>query len=301
MELSQVMETSADFVRGVLPSIPADSHKGSRGRLLLVCGSYGMAGACIMAARAALRSGVGLLHIAAEERIYPILAQAVPEAVFTIFNPQAPTECEAYLCGALSQASACVIGCGLGTLADTLLSIILNHSTVPTLLDADALNAAARKPELLTEHRCPLILTPHPGEMARLSGLSISAVQASRLALAREFAKETDSVVLLKGVGTLIADPDGRILRNPTGNAGLARGGSGDVLSGIIGSLLAQGAAPFEAAAAGAWLHGTAADSLANTIGIRAMLPTDLMEELPGVLRSFEIVDISVDSCGISS
>lgn len=124
--------------------------------------------------------------------------------------------------------------------------------------------------------------------MARLSGLTTGEVQADRLAIARKTATETDSVVLLKGVGTLIADPSGHIVRNPTGNAGLARGGSGDVLSGIIGALLAQGAAPCAAAAAGAWLHGTAGDLCAQRLGQRAMLPTDLIEELPQVFRELE-------------
>lgn len=289
MELTKLTETDAKFVRGVLPVIDPQSHKGSRGRLLLVCGSYGMAGACIMAARGALRSGVGLLHIAADERIYPILAQAVPEAVFTILPPQAPTEHEALLRSALSQASACVVGCGLGALADTLLPVILRLSTVPTLLDADALNILARRPDLLEACGCPLVLTPHPGEMARLCGMTIGEIQANRVQIARKKAQETGAVVVLKGAGTIIADPGGRILQNPTGNAGLARGGSGDVLAGMVGSLLAQSVAPFDAAAAGAWLHGKAADLLAEELSLRSLLPTDLPEALPRVFHGLGV------------
>lgn len=288
METTQVIQTDAEFVRRTLPAISPDSHKGSRGRLLLVCGSYGMTGACVLAARAALRCGVGLLHIAVEERIYPIVAQAVPEAVFTVLNTQTVDSQMTPLCDALALADACVIGCGLGDCADRLLPIVLQNSRVPVLCDADALNALARHPEYRALAGVPLVMTPHPGEMARLCRQSIVQIQTDRIAAATREAAARNAVLALKGPGTVIAAPNGRVAVNTTGNAGMARGGSGDVLAGMIGALLAQGVTPFEATATGVWLHGAAGDLCAQKMGIRTMLPTDLIACLPELPALYE-------------
>ena len=157
---------------------------------------------------------------------------------------------------------------------------------MPLVVDADALNFAARRPGVLEELETPLILTPHPGEMARLCGDDISEIQADRLGAAREKARETGAVVALKGAATVVAGPDGRCAINPTGNSGMAKGGSGDVLAGIIASLAAQGIPAFEAAAAGAYLHGLAGDLCAKRLGNRSMLPTDLIDALPEAIQS---------------
>lgn len=283
----KVFETDAAFVQSVLPVLSEQDNKGSRGRLLLVCGSYGMAGACIMAARAALRCGVGLLHLAVEKKLYPILAQAVPEAVFTVFDPEGSRrESDEKLCAALEKASACLIGCGLGDLAERVAPVVFSHGAAPMVADADALNFLSRHPGVLEDVEAPLVLTPHPGEMARLCGDEVQEIQADRLTAALMKARETGAVVALKGAATVTAAPDGRCAVNPTGNPGMAKGGSGDVLAGVIASLLAQGVPAFEAAAAGVWLHGMAGDLAAQRLTQRAMLPTDLIETLPEAFRA---------------
>ncbi len=283
---TRFFETDGELPRVCLRRPDVQSNKGDLGKLLLVCGSYGMAGACIMAAQAALRCGVGLLRIAADKRIYPILAQAVPEAVFTVLDwENCRRESDEKLCAALEGSTACLVGCGLGELADVVCPTVFSHCTVPLVADADALNFAARHSGVLEETEAPLILTPHPGEMARLCGDSIPEIQADRLGAAKMKARETGGVVVLKGAATVTAAPDGRCAVNPTGNPGMAKGGSGDVLAGMIASLAAQGVSTFEAAAAGVYLHGLAGDLCAEKYGERAMLPTDLISALPEAFR----------------
>lgn len=281
-----LFETEAEFAARALPSPGIQSNKGDLGRLLLVCGSYGMAGACLMAARAALRCGVGLLHLAVDERIYPIAAQAVPEAVFTILPWETDKRaCERLLREALSKASACLLGCGLGELSEQACPPIFQECRAPLILDADGLNFLSRHPESREKCRAPLVLTPHPGEMARLLGRSVQEVQGDRLNLALEAAGRFQAVAVLKGAGTVTVSPDGRTAVNPTGNPGMAKGGSGDVLAGMIASLAAQGIPLFESAAAGVYLHGRAGDLCAQRFSSRAMLPTDLPEILPELFR----------------
>ena len=285
---TRIFETDGSFPGIYLHEPDTQSNKGDLGRLLLVCGSYGMAGACIMAARAALRCGVGLLNIAVEQNVYPIVAQAVPEAVFTVLDLEdRREESEAKLFAALRSCTACLMGCGLGAMADVLCPLVFSHCEAPLVADADAINFAARRPGALEGVRAPLVLTPHPGEMARLCADSIPEIQADRLGAALEKARETGAVVALKGAATVIAAPDGRCAVNPTGNPGMAKGGSGDVLAGMTASFAAQGIPPFEAAVLGAFLHGAAGDRCRERYGSRAMLPTDLLEALPAVLRGF--------------
>ena len=272
------------YVKRHLPAFPPDSHKGDRGRLLMVCGSYGMAGACIMAARAALRTGIGLLDIAVDRHVYPIIAAAVPEAVFTLLDGQK----ENALLEALAGADAVLAGCGLGKTGERLVPLLLCESKIPLVLDADALNAVASSGEELSGYPHVGLVTPHPGEMARLSGLTILKIQSERIRTARAYAKKSKAVTLLKGAATVIAAPDGQTAVNPTGNEGMAKGGSGDVLSGITGTLMAQGVSSFEAAVSAAYLHGMAGDLCAARFTKRAMLSGDLPDMLPEVFRQLE-------------
>lgn len=279
---TKFFEAGEELPRAWLTRAGVQSNKGDLGKLLLVCGSYGMAGACVMAARAALRCGVGLVRIAVDKRVYPIVAQAVPEAVFLVLDwGECREESVEKLCGALESSTACLIGCGLGELAELACPAVFSHCGVPLVADADALNYAARNPGALEGIEAPLVLTPHPGEMARLCGDVIPEIQGDRLGAAMEKARETGAVVVLKGAATVTASPDGRCALNPTGNPGMAKGGSGDALAGMIASFAAQGVPPFEAAALGAYLHGLAGDLCARRLGERAMLPTDLIEALP--------------------
>lgn len=266
-----------------------ESNKGDYGRLLCVCGSEGMAGAAAMSARAALRCGTGIVEVALPRSIYSIVAPQAPEAVFTLLDPLPEgglsPACEESLGRALSKASACLVGCGLGTGAAAREEVerLIGASRVPLVVDADGINLVARNIDVLKTVSAPVVLTPHPGEMARLLGTSVSDVQAHRREFAARFAAEHRAVLVLKGAGTLVALPDGRLFRNPTGNAGMAKGGSGDVLAGMIASFAAQGIEPGLAAAGAVYLHGLAGDRCAERLSQTAMLPTDLIETLPSL------------------
>ena len=285
--------TTKEYVAAHLPRRVADSHKGTYGTLLTVCGSYGMAGAALLCARGALRSGVGLLRAAVPQSVYPLLVDAIPEAVFAPVSERdgcVSADAIPALSEALTTADAVVVGCGLGRGEGQTAVVrhILSHSTVPVILDADGINAVSL--HIVTEETrlAPLILTPHPGEMARLLGVSTAAVQADRCAVACRLAREAQAVVVLKGHHTLVASPDGAVMENHTGNSGMATGGSGDVLAGIIGSLVAQGVPPYEAAVCGVYLHGAAGDLAAAKRSEHSMLPTDLIEELCSLFLQFE-------------
>ena len=283
---TRFFETDAAYLPALLRAPDPQSNKGDMGRLLLVCGSWGMAGACVMAAQAALRCGVGLLQIAVEERLYPLVAQAVPQAVYLVLDwENRRAQSERALSEALGRCTACVVGCGLGDRAELLCPAVFSQCQRPLVADADALNFLSRRPEYLEGVEFPLVLTPHPGEMARLCSDTIPEIQSDRLGAARQKARDTGAVVVLKGAATVIAGPDGRCAVNPTGNPGMAKGGSGDVLAGMTGALLAQGVSPFDAAVAAAYLHGMAGDLCAQRLTQRAMLPTDLPDALPEVFR----------------
>lgn len=266
---------------------PDDSNKGTLGSLLCICGSYGMAGAAIMAGKAALRCGIGLLKIAVPKSIYPVCATNILESVYypleETSNGVISSKNTDFLLEMCEKSSAVVIGCGLSVCDDTknLVQSVITNCEKPLVIDADALNCICNKPEILKNLKAPAIITPHPGEMARLLHSTPKTVNSSRENTAIDFAKKFGVITVLKGAGTIIASPDGEVYINHTGNSGMATGGSGDVLSGIIGSLLAQGAAPVNAAAAGVFLHGTIGDLAAEKLGKISMLPTDMIDMIP--------------------
>jgi NAD(P)H-hydrate epimerase len=291
--MNNLLITTKEYVAAHLPPRAADSHKGTYGTLLTVCGSYGMAGAALLCGRGALRSGVGLLRAALPQSVYPLLVDAIPEAVFHAVSERDGCVCADAIPAindVLTTADAVVIGCGLGRGEGQTAVVrhILTHSPVPVILDADGINSVT--PHILAEEArsAPLIITPHPGEMARLMGLSTAEVQAHRREMACQLAQKTNAIVVLKGHHTLIAAHDGTVMENPTGNPGMATGGSGDVLAGIIGSLVAQGVPPYAAAVCGVYLHGAAGDLAAAKHSQRGMLPTDLIEELGSLFLQFE-------------
>lgn len=266
---------------------PDDSNKGTLGSLLCICGSYGMAGAAIMAGKAALRCGIGLLKIAIPKSIYPVCATNILESVYypleETSNGVISSKNTDFLLEMCEKSSAVVIGCGLSVCDDTknLVQSVITNCEKPLVIDADALNCICNKPEILKNLKAPAIITPHPGEMARLLHSTPKTVNLNRENTAIDFAKKFGVVTVLKGAGTIIASPDGEVYINHTGNSGMATGGSGDVLSGIIGSLLAQGASPINAAAAGVFLHGTIGDLAAEKLGKISMLPTDMIDMIP--------------------
>lgn len=266
---------------------PDDANKGTLGSLLCICGSYGMAGAAIMAGKAALKCGVGLLKTAVPQSIYPICASNILESVYYPLketqNGAVSDENIDFLLSACENSSAVLIGCGLSVCEATkaVVKSIIEGCTKPIVIDADALNCICDNPEILRKLKAPAIITPHPGEMARLICSSAKAVNSDRENTAKSFAKSFNVITILKGQGTIIAAPNGETYINSNGNSGMATGGSGDVLSGIIGSLLAQGAEPLKAAAAGVFLHGAAGDLAAEKFGKISMLPTDMINCIP--------------------
>ena len=273
-------------IQAMLPVRMPESHKGTFGRVVVAGGQYGMAGAPLLATRAALRTGVGLAEAAVPKSIYPIMAAAVPEAVFTPLPEDEAGGLNAtaaeLLLGRLSAANALTLGCGMGQAGEraAFCRRVLRDARCPVVLDADGINLVGRHILSTEERKAPLLLTPHPGEMARLWGVSAAAVQAERERYAVGTARKCGAVAVLKGHDTLIALPDGHVFVNPTGNAGMATGGSGDVLAGMIGSLLAQGLSPGQAACAGVYLHGLAGDRAAARLSQTALLPSDLIGEL---------------------
>jgi NAD(P)H-hydrate epimerase len=276
---------------------PPSAHKGDYGHVLVVAGSVGKTGAAVLAATGALRAGVGLVTVATPAPALPIVAASRPEVMTEALPATAAGTFDA---GGVERAlelaaarDAVVLGPGLGLDPATraFVRAFVLQCAVPLVVDADGLNALAPTPETpntasLLRRAAPTVVTPHPGEMARLVVRKVADVQAARLATARGFAADTGAIVVLKGQRTIVAHPDGRAAVNPTGNPGLATGGTGDVLAGTIGALLARGADAWRAAGACAYLHGHAGDRAAARLGEESLIAGDLLDELPAALRS---------------
>lgn len=270
------------FVRAVprLPTRAHDGHKGTFGTVLVVAGSSGMAGAAVLAATAALRGGAGLVQVAVPRALQPVLAVAVPCAT-TLVRTAANVRAAAARCQAI------VAGPGLGATPSTraLVRALLAVPDVPRVFDADACNVLAPLPQARAlASRGPLLLTPHPGEAARLLGCTTAAVQRDRRAALRALCARSGGVVVLKGAGTLVGDGR-RCFQNRTGNPGMATGGSGDVLAGLLGALLAQGMAPFDAACLAVHVHGAAGDRVAARLGEAGLIASDLPLAIAEELR----------------
>lgn len=265
-----------------------ESNKGTYGSLLTICGSYSMAGASILAGKGALRCGIGLLKMAVPKSIYPIVASAIYESVYyPVSENESGTHNKyetPFLLEKSKESNAVLIGCGMQNNRDTyfIVNSFLEKCTVPIVLDADALNAICSNLDALKLAKVPVVITPHPKEMARLLKISVAEVQSNREQVAVNFAREYNVYVVLKGHNTVVASPNGDVFVNTTGNAGMATGGSGDVLAGMISSLLAQNPKkPLECVCAGVYLHGMAGDIAKVKFGEISMLPTDLINCIP--------------------
>lgn len=283
-----------DYLERHFPPRPSDAHKGTMGTLCSLTGSFGFAGAAVLSAKAALRSGVGLLYQVIPEKIYPVFASSVYESVCVpvrgnTLGTVAPTDTDAIL-NTVDRATAVLIGCGMGNTSATaeVLRAVVTRSRVPVVIDADGINALALHKDILNGRRPPLILTPHIKEFSRLSGLDTKEIVARQEDAAREFSLQyPDITLVLKSHRTVIAH-DGELMLNTAGNSGMAKGGSGDVLAGVIASLAAQGAKPFDAAAMGVHIHALAGDIAAAEIGKTAMLPSDIIDRLGAVFKQIE-------------
>ena len=271
-------------IRRLLPVRARETHKGDYGKILLLCGSLGFTGAAALAAMGALRTGSGLVYLAVPESIYAIEAVKLTEPVVMPLPDREGMLWEASLekiGELLPKMDAVLFGCGsgIGPGTEAVLEFLLKNADCPLILDADGITLAAKHKDILRGREKPTILTPHDGEFARLAPPDMLRTEQT-MALARELGV----ILLRKGHRTLITD--GAVcFENHTGNPGMATGGSGDVLAGVIGSLLGQGIAPLEAAAAGAWLHGAAGDLAAEKWGEYGMLPGDMVDELPRLLK----------------
>jgi len=268
----------------------ADANKGSYGRVTVIGGSRGMSGAAVLCGTAALRGGAGLVRVAVPHGILPIVAAGNPcyltaglaeDDLGRLHLSSLP-----HLLEMLSGQTVTVFGPGLGQSPELpdLLGEVLRADATPLVLDADGLNALAQRAELLNVRRRPLILTPHPGEFARLTGASIQQIQGNRQESAVRFAELHKVVLVLKGHGTIVTDGD-RVYINHTGNPGMATGGTGDVLTGLVGALLGQGLEPFDAAQLGVYLHGLAGDRARDDLGEPSLIASDLIDYLPQAFR----------------
>ena len=279
-----VQQSSYSLIKRLCPPRDQNTHKGDYGRVLILAGSEGFTGAPSLAAKAALRTGAGLIFTGVPRTVYPIVAAKLDAPmVFPLPDENGRLSPDALdvILEKLETADACLLGPGLGRSpgVDTLVLELIRRCRCPLVLDADGINAAAGHIDVLRGAACPVILTPHEGEFRRLT----QAPETDRITGAMTLARETGAVVLRKGHETVITDGK-KTYVNRTGNAGMATGGSGDVLAGILAALLGQGIPPLEAAAAAAWLHGTAGDRAAGRLGQYAMGPLDLLEALPRLL-----------------
>lgn len=282
--------TQAD-IKKALPVRPRSSNKGTFGKLLNIAGCDKYIGAALLSSKAALRCGTGLVALASTEKVIPIAAGYIPECVFIALPADEegfPVEASAeMLAPTLNNFSAVSMGCGMGNGKSTkkIAEFLLKNGKAPLILDADGINSISDNINVLKDKSRPVILTPHPAEFGRLTGLTAAEVQSDRLNLARSFAAEYDAVLLLKGADTVIAAPDGRVRINTTGGTALAKAGCGDVLTGIIGGLAAQGVEPFTAAVLGAYLHGEAADFLVREQAAASVLAGEVADALGKVIN----------------
>jgi hydroxyethylthiazole kinase-like uncharacterized protein yjeF len=275
----------------VIPRRPTDAHKGTFGTAIVLAGSLGLTGAAYLSSTATARTGAGLVRLLVADTIYPILAAKCTEVMATPVPEVAPGAVghAAYdsIMRQLEAAEVGIIGPGLGRASSTwrLAVDLALHAKVPLVIDADALNALADSPRSKGKMPKNRVLTPHPGELGRLTGKTAEAINADRPRAARAAAKEWRAIVVLKGAHTVVADPDGRLSEDPHEVPALASGGTGDVLSGIIGGLIAQGSDPFTAAVTGVYVHAAAGRRIAERLGDSGLLASDLLLEIPAVMN----------------
>ncbi len=289
---------TVDWVRSVLPTRPASANKGTFGKVLVVAGSINYIGAAYLACMGAARIGAGLVTLSTAHSLQPILATRLTEVTY-IPLPEVETgiiasKSASVLQQRLTDYNVLLMGCGLGQNAEVIKFIkstlfeLPQTRSLPLVLDADALNTLAQVPQWWQKLGKDVILTPHPGEMARLTGIPLDKIQQERLEIAQNTAREWQKVVVLKGAYTIVAAPDGQARISQEANAGLASAGTGDVLSGVIAGLRAQGLPPFDAAACGVYLHAQAGNLVRQEMGDAGMLASDLLPLLPRVIKTLK-------------
>lgn len=287
-------EITFDLARSLVPRRPVDGHKGTFGHLAIIAGARGYSGAPRMAALAACRAGAGLVSIGTPAAVADLVNLGVLEAM-CLALPSTDTGVLAHeavhpALAFVQDKRAVALGPGITQQPETVRFVLdfVRACSKPMVIDADALNALATSPGTIGAITAPCVLTPHPGEMARLTGLDAATVQGGREETAAKFAAAHGCILVLKGYRTLVADPGGALFVNVTGSVALASGGSGDVLTGIMGSLLAQGLSPIDAARLGVFIHGLAGDLAAQDLGPRGLIASDVIHALPKAWRVLE-------------
>jgi NAD(P)H-hydrate epimerase len=284
----------------LLPERPKYSHKGTYGHVLLIAGSKGKTGAAFMSAKACLRTGAGLVTIGVPESLVNVFQSRVTEEMVLPLPDKGDgtlshKASDLILKFLRQQANVLAIGPGISTSNEIskLVNLIIAKSKVPIVMDADAINAIAGRTGILKKSSAPIILTPHPGEMARLlnsqqSTVNSQQIEKDRINTAMLFAKKTKTYLVLKGVPTIIATPDGKAFINSTGNSGMATAGTGDVLTGMISAFLAQGLTPQNASILGAYMHGLIGDVVAKKKGKHSLIASDIINTIPAVFKSIK-------------
>jgi len=291
----------AESVQYILEPRYEDTHKGTYGHLFVVAGSPGKSGAASLAALGAQRSGTGLVTVGIPKSLNPVMEQKTTEAMTeplpeTALETLGPDSIERVLEIIKDRKTAVAIGPGISTTNETreFLYEVIRNADLPMVIDADALTLVADNPKILNEAKAPIVLTPHPGEMSRLAGITTDEVQADRIGVAMEFAKKYGIYLVLKGARSVIATPHGKVFINTTGNAGMASGGMGDVLTGILGGFLAQRIDPEDACKLGVFLHGLSGDLVAEQNGEAGMIARDIANSLPRAIKELPQMDESI-------
>ena len=292
MEKYQYMSlVTEEMVKYKLPKRCENFHKGNFGKLFAVCGSKKMPGAALVVINAAIKTGVGMLRACVVPSVYKKIENFEP--TFFIANEDEEgfmtKESLSEMIAELNSCTAAVVGPGLGINENTreIVYEIINKSEIPLVIDADGINAVSQNIDVLKESKCKIILTPHFKEMSRLSGLSIEEIKRDKIQCASEFARNNRVTVVLKGPRTVICDENENIFVSNAGNVGMAKGGSGDVLAGIIGSLAAQGISLLDAGICGVFIHGLAGDLCKEDYSSVSMTPTDIIRKLPEIFLKF--------------
>ena len=274
----------------LIPERKENSHKGDYGKVFIVAGSIGMTGAAVLASEAAIKSGTGLVTTACPAIINDILEVKMTEVMtYPLMDNGTGTlqeECVEQIIDRMNKSDVMLFGPGLSLNGDILkiLDVIISKSDIPLILDADGINALSMNINILNKLKCPMVITPHPGEMSRLTGLTVSELEKKRIETASTFSKKWNIIVVLKGSATVIACPEGDAYINTTGNPGMATAGSGDVLAGIIASLMGQGLNEKNAAVLGVFIHGLAGDKAQKTKGMHGLVASDIINEIPQAL-----------------
>jgi len=273
--------SDGDMINSIIPERKPDGHKGTFGKVGIAGGSAGMAGSVCMAANAALRSGAGMCYVFVPPEIKDIVSLKLTEAIVL---PE--SEIEKYF----DKLDSLAIGMGYShnPKAKHIIKTVMQKFTSPVVADGDGINILAENPKLIKDKKCSLTVTPHTMEFSRLTGIACEEIEKSRIYLCEKFANENNTTTVLKGAATVVSSPTGNVRINPTGNSGMATAGSGDVLSGVIASLLAQGAGSFEGATAGVYLHGLAGDIAAEEKSEYGVIATDIIENLPKAFKKIK-------------